>query len=140
MPQCSDCSKWLLLKSDMLFYFPEQAESATTALSCSGMIVGTQPIRFAPGLDCSFKSLTKFDVTLSFILLIMQGKSIKDTREAASYSPNIALTNHHCPRHMDGIGSTSQLRETCVAGVVKLSVFFWSSVFPSFLSQQLLFL
>ena len=64
MPQCSDCSKWLLLKSDMLFYFPEQAESATTALSCSGMIVGTQPIRFAPGLDCSFKSLTKFDVTL----------------------------------------------------------------------------
>ncbi|KAF3946465.1 hypothetical protein CMV_027272, partial [Castanea mollissima] len=49
-----------------------------------------------------------------------QGKSIKDTCEAASYSPNIALTNRHCPKHTDGIGSTSQLRETCVEGVVKL--------------------
>jgi hypothetical protein len=68
---CSDCWKRLLHNSDILFYFPEQAESAITALSCSGMVLGSQPVRFASEMDHSFKSLTKFDVTISCILSIL---------------------------------------------------------------------
>lgn len=62
---CS-CRQGLMLNSDVFFCFHEQAESAITALSCSGMLLGTQPIRCVLLTDLLEKSSTKFNVIISW--------------------------------------------------------------------------
>lgn len=68
-----------------------QAESAIIALNCSGMVVGTQPIRCEQNRFYPLRHSTSF---LSYpYFLILQGKSLKDTCEVTSCSSNIARTS-----------------------------------------------
>lgn len=108
------CTRGTIILADFVFLL-EQAESAIIALNCSGMLLGTQPIRFGAFTEAQFL-LCKFQLKLvdSYLIfiLILQGESFKDSSEAKGPSSGISLTDQHHPTRLEreDIWSTFQLR------------------------------